>query len=120
MKKSISLTEVIVGAVILAGTFAALFATFVGVRRYVKRANKRLITVNLEKRVFGDLYRYVRQDTWDTGGLKLTLGVPVDLPDYSIDNIIYQRSSPDQNRYEVNPAAGMDYRKVTVTINYPM
>jgi len=109
LKKSVTLTEVIAGVIILAITFAGLLATFVATRKYVKRANKRLIAANLASRQLNDLYRAVSEDTWIGGALD----IPVPIPDYNIDNHIYQ-----SNAYTVSATPG-DYRRVSVTINYP-
>lgn len=113
MRKGVTLTEVIVGAVILAVSFAGLLATFVAVRKYVKRANKRLIAVDLAVSQLNDLYRAVRDDTWDSGALQPG---STNLGSYTIDSQVYQDPGA-QNSYSV--ATVGDYRRVSVTINYP-
>ena len=109
-----TLTEVIVGAIILAITFAGLLATFIAVRKYVKRANKRLIATDLVSQTMSDLYRAVREDTWNTGTLQTGA---TNIGGYTIDSQVYQDvGSP--NSYTV-AATGSTYRRVNVTINYP-
>ena len=116
-KKSMTLIEVIIAAFILSALFAGFFATFTGTRRYVNRANRRLIASNLAKAVLNNLYRDVREDTWNAGNLAIT-GVPVPLPNYNIDVPGYG-SVADPNEYIVDAVAGQEYRQVTVTINHP-
>ena len=64
-KKSMTLMEVIVGAIILALVFGGLIAALTGARSYVKRADKRLVSVNLIRAAFDELYPAVRADTWN-------------------------------------------------------
>ena len=117
MKKAVTLTEVIVGAIILAVAFAGLFATFVAVRKYVKRANKRLIAADLISQTLNDLYRAVRADEWDAadpgGPYPLETAAPGTINNYTIDGQNY-----GGNSYSVVATPG-DYRRVTVTVNYP-
>ena len=112
-----TLTEVIVGAIILAITFAGLLATFIAVRKYVKRANKRLIATDLVSQTLNDLYRSVDADKWDLGDpggpYPLMTTTPGTVDSYTIDGQSY-----GGNSYSVVPTPG-DYRRVTVTINYP-
>jgi len=113
LKKAVTLTEVIAGAIILAIAFGGLLATFVAVRKYVKRANKRLIAANLATQQLDDLYRAVREDTWDDpAGALRDAGGPIPLSDFDIDQQNYQG-----NEYTVTTVG--DYRRVSVTINYP-
>jgi len=115
MREGVTLTEVVIGTVVLAITFAGLLATFVAVRKYVKRANKRLITTELVSGKLNDLYRYVRDDTWDTTG-DLRIGTR-NIGSYTIDNQVYQDGG-SPNSYSSVATVG-DYRRVSVTINYP-
>ena len=114
LKRAVTLTEVIAGVIILAITFAGLLATFVAVRRYAKRANKRLIAADLVSRQLNDLYQYVRNDTWDTTG-DLRTGTR-NVGSYTIDNQVYE-DSVSPNRYTVTTVG--DYRRVSIIINYP-
>ena len=114
MRRGVTLIEVITGTIILAIAFGGLLATFVGVRRYVLRANKRLIAVDLVSQTMNDLYRAVREDTWNTGDLQIG---NTNIGAYTIDSQVYQDpGSP--NSYTVAPTAST-YRRVNVTINYP-
>jgi len=118
MRKGVTLVEVITGALILAIAFGGLLATFVSVRRYVKRANKRLIAANLVSQTLSDLYRAVREDTWDSGTLQDTGAGSADMDEYIIDGQLYEDlTSPTPNSYTVTTVG--DYRRVSVTVNYP-
>ena len=124
MKRTVTLTEVVVASVILALVFGGLFASFIAVRNYVNRANKRLIVINLVRRTFNSLYPAVREDWWNDENMPLYAGPAClnpdgewcvyNLPDYSIDNINYEN-----NDYRVKNIPGKDYREVKVTIHYP-
>jgi len=113
VRKGVTLTEVIVGAVILSVAFGGLLATFVAVRKYVNRANKRLIAVNLVTHQLESLYRAVSADTWDSGVLQTG---STNLNSYTIDGLVYQDAAAP-NSYSV--ATVGDHRQVSVTINYP-
>lgn len=104
-----TLVEVVVGAVIVAATFSGLLATFVGVRRYVNRANQRLVVANLARGTLNDLYKEVRQDTWDSGVLA---GGYTGTITESVYPFNYT------GNYTVSNVSGADYRQVTVNIAY--
>lgn len=113
----LTLTEVIVSAVILSVVFAGLLATFIGVRKYAKRANQRLVATNLVNFQFSNLYKEVRANDWDTGNLRIHT---FDLPDdYDIDNTEYGTDAVSTYNVENHPDAAItDLRKVTVTMDY--
>jgi len=115
MKKTVSLAEVIVGAIILVTVFGSFLAAFTGVRGYVRRANKRLVSANLARSALNRLYKEVRQDTWDSGALSVHTE---DLPNYDIDGLAYNGGAVNNN-YVVSSVDGRDYRKVDITIYYP-
>lgn len=122
VKKSVTLTECIVGSVILALVFGGLLASFVAARKYVLRANTRLIAVNLGREALNGLYQYVRQDQWDTSGTALYSASTawqnynvLTNPNINIDGIPY-----GLNTYNVRRVAGQDYREVRVNIIYPV
>lgn len=117
MNKAVTLVEVIIGAIILSFTFAGLLATFIGVRKYVNRANKRIIAANLVVCQLNNLYQAVSADTWNSGDLRdTTIGGPISLNEYVIDNHTYQDVA-QPNSYTVTTVG--DYRRVSVKINYP-
>jgi type II secretory pathway pseudopilin PulG len=119
VKKTFTLTEIIVGSIILASIFGGLVASFVATRRYVNRANTRLISANLARSVLNGLYNEVRQDTYDTGGLSVgthnnVINVSIDNHQYTGD---YEVSSIDING---DGTPDRDYRRVIITVNYPI
>ncbi len=128
MRKSITLMEVLVSAVILASVAAGLFATFVSVRKYINRANRRIIATNLGRSVLEDLYKGVRADTWDTSGGVLyapstgswqqssDLSASLGSASLTIDNNLYGGSN---SYYQVRQIAGRDYRQARVFVEYP-
>jgi len=108
-KKCFGLTEVIVGAIIIASVFSGLIATFVGVRRYIRHANRRLNAANLIRNHLSSWNNFVRQDTWNdcsqnplacTGGSN---SLPSPAP-YTVS-------------YTVQDSG--DYREVTVNLTWP-
>ena len=113
MKKSLTLIEVIVGAIILALAFGGVFAAFTGARSYATYSNERIVAANLARRALEDLYENVSADTWDTGDLRVD-GAARGVPDYSIDDQTYGPA----NEYMVTNVAGQQYRSVQVDINY--
>ena len=115
MKKSVTLIETLVGALILAIVFAGLLATFIGARKYVNRANKRLVASYLVRRQLVELHQAVREDTWDSGDLSEPQ--TNNFGGWLIDGVTYQGTPA--NNYQVASVAGKDYREVEVTVNYP-
>lgn len=114
MKKAVSLTEVIVGAVILALAFGGVLAAFVGARSYITYSNERIVAVNLGRRVLDDLYDQVSADTWNNAtGLLNPGSSPVSQDNYTIGE---QKYGP--NSYVVTNVPGHDYRQVQVDISY--
>lgn len=113
-RKGTTLAEVIAGAIILAIVFGGLLSTFISVRRYINRANKRLIAINLISRELNDLYPSVDASTWDSGDLRIGSR---NLDSYNIDDQVYQDSA-SPNNLNVRSTTGQ-YRQATVTINYP-
>jgi len=127
MKKSLTLTEIIVGSIILALVFGSLLASFVAARTYITRANKRLVTVNYSRLGALGLTNAVRQDQWEAAsGGPLTVGVDkslaglgtsghaIDATPGSIDNINYTGYD-----YDVLAVAGRDFREAQVNLSYP-
>jgi len=111
MRKGVSLTEVVIGSLILAIAFGGLLSTFVAVRKYINRANQRLIANDLASQTLNDLYRAVREDTWNTG----TLAAGANIGPYTIDNQFYQDAG-SVNRYTVTNVG--NFRRISVIMNY--
>jgi type II secretory pathway pseudopilin PulG len=117
-----TLMEIVVSLIILAAVFGGITATFIGVKRYVSRASRRLTAVNLGRQVLNSLYTRVRADTWNTGLLSVNVSpkncsvADVQVPNTTaaMDGFAY-----GPNTYTVSQIAGREYREVTVTITYP-
>lgn len=127
-----TLMEIVVSLIILATVFGGITATFVGVKRYVSRATRRLTAVNLGKQALNALYVQPRADTWNTGALipgtySFAAGAVTQVPNsVTIDNFTYGAGTagvdgvwPDPNSYTVRTIAGRQYREVTVNVWYP-
>lgn len=110
-----TLMEVIVGLIIISLIFGGIVATFVGVKRYVSRATRRVVSTNLDRQFLNSLYRDVRADTWDAGALSPGTHNAANVV---IDNFAYGTAGTP-NSYDVQAVAGRDYRQVTVTVSYP-
>lgn len=144
MRRSFTLTEIVVGALIIASIFGGLLAAFIAARRYVKRANKRLVAVNLSRKVFDELYPTVRADQWQdpnnpiyadpcVGGAcptrPHTLGEVNVSNTPIIDGLTYGASTHTQGGtaseyivervYDAARNEERDYRRVTISIEYP-
>lgn len=107
-KRSFSLTEVLVGAVILALTFGSLLASFVTARNYSVRATQRLIAANIARDTLSSLYPQLSLETWNT--IFITGTYP--LSTINVEVVPYTRS------YTVT-SLGKQYRQVTVSVQYP-
>jgi prepilin-type N-terminal cleavage/methylation domain-containing protein len=68
--KGLTLVEIIVAMVLLAGVMAGLTNVFVSGSRYVLHSRSRLSSMELGKFFLDPLQNEVRQDTWNTGGLR--------------------------------------------------
>ncbi len=123
MKKSATLVELLVAAVIISLVLAAVLATFLTVKAYVYRANKRTVSTNLSRSNAYPLAKSVSAD-WDDAAHELSTGTK-SIQSYSIDNTDYGDAA-NPNQYQVDATTRtdsggnvLDYREVDITINYP-
>ena len=107
-----TLVEVIVALVILVSTAAGIFASFIAAQGYSANAKRRIVAVNFARQKLEELRPEVRQDTWNTGGLKITAWTPYEPLPATLPG--------DGRRYQVESVPGVNYRKVTVEIKYDM
>ena len=122
-RKSVSLTEILVGAVILALVFGGLLASFLAARGYVTRANKRLVVGNFIRRAFSSLYNAVRADKWEDAGSAI-YAADVNWRDHNFNEVNLDLSSAldsvvYQGDYQVRNVAGRDYREARINLQYP-
>ena len=120
-KKAFTLTEIIVGLVILSIVFGGLLAAFTAARKYVLRANRRLVAANLSRSALERLHKEVREDLWDDilgayplqpGGHSLSLLRNPPLDDVAIRDIGGEEYSGSYDVY----ATSHDYREVIATV----
>lgn len=127
MKKTFSLVEVIVGVSVLAALFVGLLATFVGSKRYIIRAHKRLAAVKLAEQVLNGLYTFVREDTWDRNNNELRLHTtPITYSNIQTNykdivftdtySLTYTVSQPQPVSQQPPP----QYRQVDINLGYKM
>ena len=110
LKKSVTLSEVMVGTLLALTVFTGILITFVEARRHVRRANRRINALRIADSQLTALANDVDFTTWAGGNLTAgnhPLTVPWDFP----ENI--------GSTYQVNNILGGRCREVTVTINYP-
>lgn len=110
MKKYFTLTEVLVGAVILSLILGGLISLFTAAKRYVTHSTKRLIAFTLARSKLNELYQAVREDIWESGDLSVDTH---SLPTITIEGVNYSGS------YKVKSVPGREYRQVVITIQYP-
>jgi len=125
-KKAFTLVEILVGIVILSIVFAGLLAAFTAARKYVLRANRRLVTANLSRSVLERLYKEVREDYWSGGTypvpgqypLRIATGLTFDGLTPAINSAIIADIEGENytGNYDVGAVAGQDYREVAVTV----
>ena len=117
-RKVFGLTEVVVGLFILATIFGGLLASFVGVRRYINHASRRIDAINIARAYLNSWVGDVRADTWNLGSNPLSLGV-----DKSLNPAPPAPYNSSATKYSVktgsSPTAGSYYREVQITIAYP-
>ena len=111
-KKSLTFLEILVSALLVAIALAGILASFVSVRKAVLRGDKRLAAFNIARGILEDLYKEVREDTWNTGRLSdgHTESGKISLPP---ENITYKWG------YRVNSRKSHDYRRVEVWVRFP-
>jgi len=107
--KGFTLLEIIVSLLILSLVIAGTMSAFTASRRYIKRAQHRLQATNIARGILEDLYREVRQDTWDTGRLRNGYS---ETNTVTIDNITYT------SNLTVSDVSGHQYRQVTVNVTW--
>lgn len=114
-----TLTEVIVGAIILLAITAGLYSTFINVKRYIIRAGFRSISIQLIRHFFDQLLNYVDYDIWNDSGASNPLyphGVPVSI---SSELQPYLVNRGFDAYVTVENVSGHDFRRVYMTMNYP-
>ncbi len=111
-KKSVSLVEILVAAVVLSFLAGGLISMFIGVRRYIRRANERTVATSLAYSQSRALLGAVRADFWDSDG---------DLEEdetYQSDDVLWIDNIGYSWEYTVS-GTDHDYREVAITVKWP-
>ena len=114
-KRSFTLLELLVSAIILVMTLAGLLATFVAARRAVIRSSRRVATFNIARKTLESLYEAVDASTWDSGALQVgsdvgngSIALPPEYINYTWSYDVIDLSSSNHA-----------YRQVNLIITYP-
>jgi type II secretory pathway pseudopilin PulG len=113
MKRAFTLTEILIGAIILAASFGGVVAAFTAAREYVSRSNRRLVAANLVRSQLDQLYNAVNGATWDNSSI-----CPLYPGNYTVGTVTI--GGVDYNMtYNVTNVTGHQYRQVVFNVTYP-
>ena len=104
-----TLLEILVSLLILSIVITGIISVFISSKRYTVRSRHRLQATSLARQILADLYKEVRQDTWDTGRLR---------GNYSEQGTIYIDPITYTWNLTVSNVTGYDYRRVTVNVTW--
>jgi prepilin-type N-terminal cleavage/methylation domain-containing protein len=123
--KGFTLVEILVAMVLLAGIGAASLSAFSSTTRIVRTDQN--VAYNFARGSLEKMFEQVRQDTWDTGSLPLSLATPGPQNIASVVNgqtltMAYEvndtPSSSTAPPQDLNGDGIEDYRKVTMTVSW--
>lgn len=106
MRKSVTLIEIIVSAIILSVTFTLIISAFITTRRYSSRANRRLVSTSWMRSASNYLYKEMIKSGTDT-----------DIFDAGQHGFPFNDSTEEGGQVAVLTIDGVEYRgyyKVTV------
>jgi len=109
MRKSLTLTEILISAFIIATCFAAVIAVFVNIRGFTYSFEKNYNATLLATTNLNNLWLSVREDTWNSGDLSTGNHT---LSSVTVGGTTYNLS------YEVSSASGKDYRQVDFKVSW--
>ena len=107
--------------IIILITATGIFASFLTAKRYVNRSTRRILALNFARQKLEELRTEVRQDTWDSGGLKVTgsgVWTPADGETLPGDFGSIWQGKRYYSVEAVTSPVGTKYRKVTVKITW--
>ena len=113
-----TLIEILVGVVIFAITFGGLLVSFNASNIYISSSGRRLTAASFARSVLNELNNSVRADTWDDSNNPLfpvvdkAITLPGSFSQYSGSYTVVDGDDIDGDGQP-------DYRKVTITLNYP-
>ena len=111
MRRSLTLTEILISAFIVATCFVAVIVVFVNIRGLTGGFKKNYYASLLAESNLNNLWLSVREDTWNSGDLSLGAHTPSP-SSVTAEGITYNLS------YTVNSVSGKDYRKVEFTVSW--
>jgi len=117
-RRSFSLLEVLIGAVIIAISLGGLLAVFVGSRKYIRQSQKRLSAFNVGRQVLDDLRGSVAASNWDAGTAPLAPGTYPDYKTVTLEGIKYTVSYEVSNVAPSGSGDNAANRAVKVTVKY--
>jgi len=109
MRKSLTLTEILVSAFIITTLFAAVIAVFINIKGLMQNVKKAPYATLLAESNLNNLWLSVRGDAWDSEGLSVGTH---NLSSVTIGGTTYDLS------YTVSDVPGEDYRKVDFTVSW--
>lgn len=112
-KHGFTLIEVIISALILSMTVGGILFVFSTEKGVVSHSGRRDEAMNFARQTLEELRNEVREDTWDTGNLRIH-----QTPWNSLSGDFGTKFS-GQRKYEVTAGPALDaYRAVTVTVDW--
>ncbi|MCM8823134.1 MAG: hypothetical protein NC822_00460 [Candidatus Omnitrophica bacterium] len=100
-KKTFGLTEIVIGSLLIATVFTGLVSTFISIRRYIDRSQRRLRAINIARSYF---------NTWYNG-----------LPNLTGNNFLLLPGGEGSYRrvdFDTNGDGQIDYSIVNIRINF--
>ena len=113
MRKSLTLTEILVSAFIIATSFVAVTTVFVNVRGLTRNLEKSFYANLIATSNLNNLWLAVREDTWDSGNLSVGNHTPSP-SSVEIEGTTYNLSYTVDDK----SASGKEYREVDFTISW--
>ncbi len=109
MKKSLTLTEILVSAFIIATSFTAVIVVFVNIGGFTQTFEKSYYATLLAASNLNNLWLSVREDTWDLGALSSG--------NHTLSSVTMERTTYNLS-YTVSNISGVDYRKVDFKVSW--
>ncbi|MBU0503707.1 MAG: type II secretion system protein [Candidatus Omnitrophota bacterium] len=111
-KKGMTLLEIVISMLILSLVTIGTANVFISAKKHVILNRSKMVAIGLARSYLESLQVNVTQDTWDLSGNNLCLGVYPPFNDTFNPGMNYTI----RRKVDTNPAAGIDARRVTLTI----
>jgi hypothetical protein len=112
-KKAVTLTEIVVATIILASTFAGVFASFLSVRKLIARSEKRLTGTSFVRYFMNNFMTDVNGVNWLAGTGNLASGASASYPTQTVGG------TPYNCQFLTSAVGANQYRRVDITVTYP-